>query len=80
MFLLLAGIWLLIARAHAFDQHTLSLKASHLSELSTDSYTALVHPRFPGHRVRVKKTEFCDNTVKYCNASWKLLLSRLILS
>lgn len=31
-------------------------------------YTALTHPRFPAHQVRVKKTDFCDPTVKY--VSW----------
>ncbi|KAI0366349.1 peptidase S10 serine carboxypeptidase [Pilatotrama ljubarskyi] len=30
---------------------------------SRDEYTALVHPRLPAHRVRVKKTDFCDPTV-----------------
>jgi len=38
----------------------------HLSELgSTDDFTTLVHPKFPGHQVRVKKTKFCDPTVKF---------------
>jgi len=36
-----------------------------LSELgSTDDFTALVHPKFPYHQVRIKKTKFCDPTVK----------------
>ncbi|KAI0643713.1 peptidase S10 serine carboxypeptidase [Trametes meyenii] len=30
---------------------------------SLDEYTALEHPRFPAHRVRVKKTDFCDPAV-----------------
>ena len=30
-----------------------------------DSFVALTHPSFPAHQVRVKKTEFCDPTVKY---------------
>jgi carboxypeptidase C (cathepsin A) len=35
-----------------------------LSELgSTDDFTALIHPKFPYHQVRIKKTEFCDPTV-----------------
>ena len=38
----------------------------HLSELgSTDEFTTLVHPRFPYYQVRVKKTNFCDPTVKF---------------
>ena len=37
----------------------------HLSSLSAgDDFTTLNHPRFPDHQVRVKKTEFCDPTVK----------------
>ncbi|KAI0829364.1 peptidase S10 serine carboxypeptidase [Trametes gibbosa] len=35
-----------------------------LSSVAThDQYTALAHPRFPAHRVRVKKSDFCDPTV-----------------
>lgn len=36
----------------------------HLSALNLDGYTALSHPRFPNHRIRVKKSNFCDPTVK----------------
>ncbi|KAL5531735.1 hypothetical protein ACEPAG_4612 [Sanghuangporus baumii] len=36
----------------------------HLSSVqSTDVFTTLVHPDFPGHQVRIKKTDFCDPTV-----------------
>ncbi|KAJ7481666.1 Alpha/Beta hydrolase protein [Mycena latifolia] len=36
----------------------------HLSSLGSTAYTTLSHPRFPAHRVRVKRTEgFCDPTV-----------------
>ncbi|KIY65085.1 serine carboxypeptidase [Cylindrobasidium torrendii FP15055 ss-10] len=34
-----------------------------LSALSNSSYTALAHPAFPKHSVRVKKSKFCDGTV-----------------
>ena len=34
------------------------------SVTSQDEYTTLTHPRFRAHQVRVKKTEFCDSTVK----------------
>ena len=34
---------------------------------STEQFTTLSHPDLPGHRVRIKKTEFCDLTVKYVN-------------
>lgn len=37
----------------------------HLSAIPHNQFTALSHPRFPHHQVRVKKTEFCDPTVKY---------------
>lgn len=38
----------------------------HLSSMvSTEDYTVLKHPRHRGHSVRIKKTEFCDSTVKY---------------
>lgn len=37
----------------------------HLSALAVgDDFTTLNHPGFPAHQVRVKKTEFCDPTVK----------------
>ncbi|KAF5390406.1 hypothetical protein D9757_005276 [Collybiopsis confluens] len=35
----------------------------HLTALNTDSFTTLNHSRFPNHRVRIKKTQFCDSTV-----------------
>ena len=42
----------------------------HLSSIGDSEYTALTHPRFPNHRVRIKKSNFCDPTVKlvfvYC--------------
>ena len=31
---------------------------------SQDEFLALSHPRFPAHQLRIKKTEFCDPTVK----------------
>ena len=38
----------------------------YLSELgSTGEFTTLSHPRFPFHHVRIKKTKFCDPTVKF---------------
>ena len=36
----------------------------HLSSLQEDGFASLSHPRFPNHRVRVKKSNFCDPTVK----------------
>ncbi|KAF8551275.1 alpha/beta-hydrolase [Imleria badia] len=35
----------------------------HLSALSVDSFTTFGHPYFPNHSVRIKKTDFCDQTV-----------------
>ncbi|KAI0317738.1 peptidase S10 serine carboxypeptidase [Amylostereum chailletii] len=41
-----------------------SVTTLHLSSItSEDGYTTLTHPGFPGHGVRVKKTDFCDPTV-----------------
>ena len=34
------------------------------SVASRDEFVALAHPRFPAHQVRVKKSDFCDPTVK----------------
>jgi hypothetical protein len=46
--------------------HVANLTAMHLSSLAAgESFTTLSHPRFPAHQVRVKKTDFCDPTVKY---------------
>lgn len=36
----------------------------HLSALSADSFTTLDHPYFPNYSVRIKKSNFCDATVK----------------
>jgi hypothetical protein len=36
----------------------------HLSSVASNGYTVLENSRFPSHRVRVKKTPFCDSTVK----------------
>ncbi|XP_006459735.1 hypothetical protein AGABI2DRAFT_202104 [Agaricus bisporus var. bisporus H97] len=35
----------------------------HLSSVASDDYTVLRHSRFPNHRIRVRKTAFCDQTV-----------------
>ncbi|KAF9464276.1 peptidase S10 serine carboxypeptidase [Collybia nuda] len=35
----------------------------HLSSVSSDNYASFSNPRFPGHQVRVKKSQFCDPTV-----------------
>lgn len=31
---------------------------------NTEEFATFGHPKFPGHKVRVKKTNFCDPTVK----------------
>jgi hypothetical protein len=36
----------------------------HLSSIGSGGFTALSHPSFPNYRVRVKKSHFCDPTVK----------------
>lgn len=35
-----------------------------LSALSKTDFTHLGHPAFPGYGVRIKRTTFCDDTVK----------------
>ncbi|KAL5513246.1 hypothetical protein ACEPAH_3644 [Sanghuangporus vaninii] len=36
----------------------------HLSSVqSTETFITLLHPRFPNHQVRIKKSDFCDPTV-----------------
>lgn len=54
--------------AHASTPENLlvaNVTALRLSSItSTDKYTALSHPRFPNHRVRIKSSDFCDPTVQ----------------
>ena len=48
---------------HAPAAHNITTQR--LSALTGEQgYTALSHPLYPNHRVRVKKTDFCDPTVK----------------
>jgi cathepsin A (carboxypeptidase C) len=35
-----------------------------LNALSALEYTTLGHPLFPNHNIRIKKSQFCDETVK----------------
>ena len=48
----------------------------HLSALSVDSFTTFGHPYFPNHNVRIKKTDFCDGTVKSVGISTQSFLTR----
>lgn len=36
-----------------------------LGALSTTEFTSLRHPLFPSYNVRIKKSDFCDGTVRY---------------
>lgn len=36
-----------------------------LSLLSASEFTTLGHPLFPDYHVRIKKSDFCDGTVRY---------------
>ena len=36
-----------------------------LSVLSSTEFTALAHPAFPRHNVRIKQSHFCDGSVRY---------------
>lgn len=37
---------------------------NNLSSIGHSDFAAFTHPGFPSHRIRVKKTNFCDPTVK----------------
>ncbi|KAI0069196.1 peptidase S10 serine carboxypeptidase [Artomyces pyxidatus] len=45
------------------SNETIVASTLYLSAVTSDSFTTLRHPKFPGHGVRVKKTKFCDPTV-----------------
>ena len=51
-------------RQSLFQAHFEEQKLNLTNIQSTESYTTLVHPRFPSYGVRIKKTDFCDPTVK----------------
>lgn len=57
---------------------------NHLSAIGDSEYTALTHPQFPNHRVRIKKSNFCDPTVKlvfvYCHLYLAITLIISLLS
>lgn len=48
-----------------YDYDAILKPVSTLSALSSESFTVLTHPAFPRHSARIKKTDFCDHTVKY---------------
>jgi hypothetical protein len=43
--------------------------AGTLDILSESSFTALAHPNFPNYGVRIKKSNFCDETVGCASCS-----------
>ena len=63
------------AKAYAQSAYSVSYDdglftpVEHLGVLSVDSFTTLGHPYFPNHSVRIKKTDFCDGTVKSVGTS-----------
>lgn len=63
------------AKAYAESGYTpsyddgLFTPVEHLSILSVDSFTTVGHPYFPNHNVRIKKSNFCDGTVKSVSIS-----------
>lgn len=63
----------LVASAVGGVQETFSFKSyddgifsplEDLSLLSTSEFTTLGHPLFPDYDVRIKKSDFCDGTVR----------------
>ena len=45
------------------EPYNLGVSSMNLSDVSHD-FTVLSHPRFPTHQVRIKRSDFCDPTVK----------------
>lgn len=44
---------------------TFNVTTMHLSSVeNSNNFMVLAHPRFPNHQVRIKKSDFCDPTVK----------------
>ncbi|KAK1226689.1 hypothetical protein PQX77_010333 [Marasmius sp. AFHP31] len=63
---LVLSLSILTSNAHDNGQLLLNNKDDHetkLTTLSTEDFSVFSHPKFPGHRVRVKKSHFCDPTV-----------------
>ncbi|KAK0231348.1 peptidase S10 serine carboxypeptidase [Armillaria fumosa] len=52
------------------------LEGAQLSSLQSDKFTVISHPRYPGHRVRIQKTDFCDPTVEYTHMFFYFFESR----
>lgn len=66
----IAPIWsLLTGGVLGYNQHAFTLASANLatavnlSAVNADAYSLLMHSSFPGHRVRIKKSAFCDPTV-----------------
>lgn len=47
-----------------YDGYAPGHRIMHLSNIESHDFTTLSHPRFPNHQVRLKKSHFCDPTVK----------------
>ncbi|KIJ27001.1 hypothetical protein M422DRAFT_191548, partial [Sphaerobolus stellatus SS14] len=65
--LTLTTLWLLIpvlgSQVPFNTESSLQVTPLHLNSIS-ETFTALKHPSFPAHQVRIKRTDFCDPTVK----------------
>ena len=44
-----------------------------LNALSFADYSILAHPAFPKYQVRIKKSDFCDGSVRYVRKAWCVL-------
>ena len=55
-----------LASAATFDTYDAGLftPVEDLGLLSTSDFTTLGHPLFPNYNVRIKKSDFCDGTVR----------------
>ena len=64
-----------VGRPLEFDPFDASLftPVETLSVLSTEQFTTLAHPAFPKHSVRIKKSDWCDGSVRYVTPLSKLV-------
>ena len=56
---------------HATYDAGLFTPVENLGVLSTTEFTTLAHPAFPKYNVRIKKSDFCDGTVRCVICVWQ---------
>jgi hypothetical protein len=70
--LLFIYAWTLVGATQAFFSTSTNIRENStftpvgtLEILSESAFTTLAHPAFPAYGVRLKKSQFCDGSVKY---------------